>query len=345
MGTGGAGTGETAMGSGGAGTGGNPIVGGGTGGTSLGPDGGVAVTIDAPAIPDAPSGMQTMTNMPAEVRSFCGTLCQRTRVCDTSRDEAICLETCANTNASIVPKLRADVLAEAVQCLVAKDCASILMGNVANGCFKQAIAAASPSPGVPSFCTAYFQKADQCLDLFSRPECEAAALPYSDSFINLAGTCLQKSCDDYNTCADLTLNGVVGSTALWPGLPKVKKCVGQVATCASRSSSYAYDYDLQECKRIKDCSGAFSCAGTPTCRYRYEKSSCESDPGCTWNPGPQFFDQCSGTPMKACASFSTEPSCRAARDCAWFLTCSGTARACSVLSPADCLTQPGCRLE
>lgn len=282
---------------------------------------------------------EILQTMPPAARSICTEACARISECDKDRDEQICLESCANANAALAPKLRGDVRVKIVECLAQADCKTVLEPTLFSDCARGAAAAVAASAKTGSYCDAFSGKADACLDLLNKTSCLERAKVYNDEFIQRADACLSKSCNDYDVCVGVTLPAAIGPAGLWNGLEKVKKCQGNVYPCSSYSSSF----QAQACEEQIGCSGAVQCAGTANCNSRYYQASCTSDPGCTWTPAPTYG--CAGTAQKACAEYTSAATCDDARSCRWNLNCMGTAKPCDELSPSQCLTQRGCNLQ
>lgn len=274
--------------------------------------------------------------------SLCDRVCQRQKDCDMKEDHQTCLAACTNVNASVVPKLRADVIDLVDTCLVSADCRTVLQGKTLAGCLTVAAATISPTAAGSAMCDAYFNRADQCLGTVGKSECLTSAKLFSDKFIGQAMSCLSKDCSLLNPCLQATLNAATGNAGIGAGLPAVKLCQGTATRCSYLSSSGGFGAD--RCEKQSGCKGTAGCSGNLACYYPNSQSECTAI-GCTWTTTPNNFDRCSGTPTKTCSSLSTSQSCNAAFPCSWRIDCAGSVVTCEKIHATSCANQAGCTLN
>jgi len=75
-----------------------------------------------------------------DAASFCAALCDREQQCDKALDHQTCKNACTNSYAAVFPKLREDVVELIVGCFDAKDCKTVLGGDVVGSCVSDAVA-------------------------------------------------------------------------------------------------------------------------------------------------------------------------------------------------------------
>jgi len=64
---------------------------------------------------------------------------------DKALDHQTCKNACTNSYAAVFPKLREDVVELIVGCFDAKDCKTVLGGDVVGSCVSDAVASVAPS--------------------------------------------------------------------------------------------------------------------------------------------------------------------------------------------------------
>ena len=139
-------------------------------------------------------------------QGFCSGLCGRVHSCDNTQDEQTCADSCTNTNAAILPKLRGDVVSATETCIENKDCATVLGSNFVSVCVSQAAASIAPSQQAMSFCQSLSAADTKCGATLDMASCLDTVKIYSDSTISEGGACTQKACTDIDACLSATFD-------------------------------------------------------------------------------------------------------------------------------------------
>lgn len=267
---------------------------------------------------------------PPTVSQLCSAMCERVSTCDQMKDRQTCTQSCINVNASLVGKLRGDVLRAVLGWVTATDCRSVLMPDFFKAALRTGAMLAQPSAASMEFCDAYFKRADECLGTTNKMECLERSKVYSDEAIAAAQACLPKTCPNIGPCVVASLHAVTGTEALGGGISSIARCLGTRQPCMYYASE-------MECSRGMGCTASFGCQGSPSCSYHNAQMTCAAEPGCTWQPSLY----CSGSPTTACAGRAME-NCR--NGCTWRVICMGTPAPCDAHSVAQCPTTQGCRV-
>ena len=315
-----------------AGAGGSTPQGGNAGST---PDAGVVPT-DAPVVPP----------LPAEtVHNLCSLHCSKLGSCGVTNDLQICIETCKNTNAALLAKLDEAVARSVMDCFKATECSRVKTDpNLPASCLQKVLQTRTTEVAPKEFCTAYYQRADQCNHLLNRVECENNARAYNGNYLSNATSCLARSCAEYDTCVNVLLSGAQGTYALLPTFPKLKKCVGDAVQCSGYSRFFgSAPGDVETCNAQMSCVAYASCKGTASCSGRTQLQ-CSQDSGCHWNIA-SVVGYCSGDATAVCTTLESFSACLEVEGCHYSLACDGPPRYCPALSPAACISQLGCRLQ
>lgn len=210
----------------------------------------------------------------SDVDSFCTSLCDRQQACDSGLDHQTCKNDCTNTNAAIFPKLREDVVNLMVECFGAKDCKTVLAGEVVNACASEAVASVAPSSAATDFCDAHADAKKKCGSTASKATCLNDAKLYDDEAIAQAKNCTGRTCTEIDSCVTAAL-GKIGSGTVTP--PEEPTCsTGQFSELGSCST----------CAETACCAEAAACAADSSgycrnmmryCSYTYgSSSSCSS---------------------------------------------------------------------
>ena len=110
-------------------------------------------------------------------------------------------------------------------------------------------------------------------------------------------------------------------------------CSGIAEACSTRSTA--------SCTTGYGCAVGGSCTGLAyDCFAEFADVTCLEIQGCVWDSLDNF---CGGSAF-ACDTYTGSGSCDFQLGCSWAPSCAGTPTACSLLSDAECLLQPGCSL-
>jgi hypothetical protein len=113
----------------------------------------------------------------------------------------------------------------------------------------------------------------------------------------------------------------------------VTQCTGTATPCSVLSDT--------QCTRALGCSMKGTCGGSATiCGFIFNQYECLTQQGCFWNSQ----SKCDGFSW-TCDTFTGSTSCAGQQGCSWSQACGGTPTPCSLISVANCPTQPGCHVE
>jgi hypothetical protein len=202
-----------------------------------------------------PASQTIPTEPTADAVSFCGSLCSRQESCDTSLDVQTCKNTCTNGFAAVFPKLRQDVVGLIMQCFDAKDCKTVLDGNVIGTCAEEAVASVAPSDEAVGFCDTLSAAKKKCSSSSTKAQCLDQAKLYSDETIVEAANCTDRPCNEIDRCVAATF-GELGSAPASPSKPSTNQCTGKFADLGT----------CQSCAEEECCIEADACAGDSYCR-------------------------------------------------------------------------------
>jgi hypothetical protein len=193
----------------------------------------------------------------ADAASFCGSLCGRQEACDTSLDVQTCKNSCTNGFAAVFPKLRQDVVSLIVECFDAKDCKTVLEGNVVGTCAEEAVASVAPSGEATAFCDNLAAAKKKCGSTTTKAMCLDQAKLYSDETIIEAANCSDRPCNEIDRCVAATFGELSGgATTTSKPQPTTNECTGKfsdLGTCTS-------------CAEGACCAEADACAQDSYCR-------------------------------------------------------------------------------
>lgn len=142
-----------------------------------------------------------------DVEGFCNGLCGKEHECDQKSDEDTCFNTCKNSNAAQMPKLRADLIEDIVSCVDDSDCKKVLSSTALTNCVNEVGASASPSAAATSFCTAYVKAGDKCGLDRDKAACLTSFKFYNDAALGEAEGCTEKPCSSQSTCIKAAFGG------------------------------------------------------------------------------------------------------------------------------------------
>jgi hypothetical protein len=233
------------------------------------------VYIDEPKKPSP-----TSETLPAEstqdAASFCGSLCGVQEACDASLDVQTCKNSCTNGFAAVFPKLRQDVVGLIVQCFDAKDCKTVLDGNVVGTCAEEAVASVAPSAEATTFCDGLTAAKKKCGTTTTKASCLDQAKLYSDETIVEAANCADRPCTEIDRCVAATF-GELGSATTATPKPSTNQCSGQFSDLGT----------CQSCAEDACCTEADACAGDSYCRSYM--SECQAAGGRTYSECTQLL--------------------------------------------------------
>jgi hypothetical protein len=152
-----------------------------------------------------PSGSSGSSGSPETVGSACSSLCARDFACDSSVDKSVCNDKCMNTNASVLPKLRGDLVSAAINCFELRDCASVIDGSAWKACTQTAEASLAPSSAAQAFCASLVSTARKCDDTADEAKCLESSKIYNDAALTDASSCLANACSAVNDCITAAL--------------------------------------------------------------------------------------------------------------------------------------------
>lgn len=212
------------------------------------------VYIDETKKPGATS--TTIPNEPtADAESFCGSLCGRQETCDTSLDVQTCKNSCTNNFAAVFPKLRQDVVSLIVECFDAKDCRTVLEGNVVGTCAEEAVASVAPSGEATAFCDGLAAAKKKCGSTTTKAACLDQAKLYSDEAIVEAANCSDRPCSEIDRCVAATF-GELGGSGTTTSTTTTSQCTGKFSDLGT----------CQSCAEDSCCAEADACANDSYCR-------------------------------------------------------------------------------
>jgi len=204
-----------------------------------------------------PASQTIPTESTTDADGFCGSLCGRQESCDTSLDGQTCRNTCTNGFAAVFPKLRQDVVSLIVQCFDAKDCKTVLEGNVVGACAEEAVASVAPSDEATSFCDGLTSAKKKCGSSGTKAQCLDQAKLYSDDTIIEAANCSDRPCNEIDRCVAATFGELGSSTTT------TTTTTNGTNECSGRFS------DLGQCTSCAEgacCAQAAACANDAQCR-------------------------------------------------------------------------------
>jgi len=187
-----------------------------------------------------------------DAESFCGALCDRTLTCDQALDVQTCKNSCTNSYAAVFPKLRGDVVSLIVGCFDAKDCKTVLAGDVVSTCIADAVASVAPTDAANAFCDAKVKAKKKCSVTITKADCLNEAKLYGDGAIAQAQNCTARPCGEIDTCVAASF-GSLGKTT--PTQPSDGSCTGFTDLASCRS-----------CAETSCCAQAAACGADPQCR-------------------------------------------------------------------------------
>jgi len=221
----------------------------------------VACASSGPSIQPAPGEKtpateSTPTDATTDAASFCGSLCGVQEACDTSLDTQTCKNSCTNSFAAVFPKLRQDVVGLIVQCFDAKDCKTVLGGDVVGACAEEAVASVAPSDTAASYCDGLVAAKKKCGTTVSKATCLDQAKLYSDDTIGEAANCSERACSEIDKCVSATFGSFGGTTTSTTTTNSGGSCNGQFSDLGS----------CESCAETSCCAEAEACAKDSTCR-------------------------------------------------------------------------------
>lgn len=212
------------------------------------------VYIDETKKPD-PTSQTLPAEATQDAATFCASLCSVQEACDTSLDVQTCKNSCTNGFAAVFPKLRQDVVGLIVECFDAKDCKTVLDGNVVGTCAEEAVASVAPSAEATTFCDGLAAAKKKCGVATTKASCLDQAKLYSDETILEAANCAARPCSEIDRCVAATFGELGGGTTTTPK-PKANQCTGKFSDLGT----------CQSCAEDACCAEADACASDTYCR-------------------------------------------------------------------------------
>lgn len=203
---------------------------------TIGKDGGVeppAVTADG--------------TQPADLDSFCSSICARETTCDSTLDDKTCQNTCHNGYAASFSKLRSDYVEKVEACVDATSCKTLEIGT----CVSDSIAELAPTDAAVSFCDAV--SASKCSLGQTKAQCLNSYKQFDDSALADAQACTTKACTQVPSC----IAAVFGSGTSNPA---------PVKTTCSTSTYSDLPNSCSTCAANSCCTEATACAADSQCR-------------------------------------------------------------------------------
>jgi hypothetical protein len=224
---------------------------------------------------DNPNAGTSGTASAPDAEKFCGTFCDRTVGCDDTRDEQTCKNACANQNAAIFPKLRADVVGLIEDCLTGKDCRTVLSSDVISTCQGEAVASVAPSAAAIDLCDALTAAETKCGHTGGKAQCLDMAKLYNDTTLKDAHDCASKACADQDACVSAALGGIGTGTVVPDAGPPPANDAG-TTTCGLATTSACMSCMSSSCRsELTACENDASCGSFLQCW-----SSCGSSASC-----------------------------------------------------------------
>ncbi len=223
------------------------------------------------------------TSATVDAESFCTSLCDRQQACDTGLDHQTCKNACTNQNAAVFPKLREDVVSLIVECFGAKDCKTVLQGDVVGTCASEAVASVAPSAAAKAYCDKYSAAKKKCGTTVATAECLNGAKLYDDEAIAQAQNCNGRPCGEIEACVAAAFGEIGTGKVTKPAEPTCSTAqfsdLGSCATCAagaccSEASACAADSSCRVLMRY--CSYANSGGTSSMCSSYYSSASTEA---------------------------------------------------------------------
>lgn len=246
------------------------------------------------------------TNATVDAESFCTTLCDRQESCDKSLDVQTCKNACTNQNAAVFPKLREDVVSLIVECFGAKDCKTVLQGDVVGTCASEAVASVAPSAAAKTYCTQYEGAKKKCGTAVTTSTCLNEAKLYDDDAIAQAANCNGRPCAEIDTCVSAAFGEIGGGKVTKP--PTQTSCsttqFSDLGTCSS-------------CAAGSCCAEASACAADSMCRtlmrYCAYGSSGGSSSTCS-----SYMSSASSTSRDLVTSYFSCAQSKCSSDCSYY---------------------------
>jgi hypothetical protein len=110
-----------------------------------------------------------------------------------------------NANATILPKLRTDLVAAAVTCYEQQDCASVINGSAWTNCTQSSAASLAPSGAAQAFCASLVSTAKKCSATADDAKCLETSKIYNDAALDDAASCTANACSAVNDCITAAL--------------------------------------------------------------------------------------------------------------------------------------------
>ncbi len=137
--------------------------------------------------------------------TYCSSACQKVHTCDATQDQSTCTNTCDNSFAVKGPKLRSELISNALSCYEGKDCASVLSGTAESDCWNSAAAALAPTNAAKNLCDGLGSADAKCGYTLDQAACLNDAKQYNNATLNGAETCLSRACSDMGSCLGAAL--------------------------------------------------------------------------------------------------------------------------------------------
>ena len=240
-------------------------------------------------------GVDNSSTIPAvaDAIAFCTSLCDRQQACDQALDHQTCKNNCENLNAATFPKLRGEVVNLIVECFGAKDCKTVLTGDVVGTCADEAVASVAPSAAASQYCEALDAAKKKCGSSTSaKATCLNQAKLYDEKRLprrrtapGARATRLTRASAPPSERLAPPAPALVGRAAraarpARPARPDRADSSGSSGSSASCQGQFADLASCQTCAEGSCCTAAAQCAADSTCRglmrvcsYEYASST------------------------------------------------------------------------
>ena len=218
------------------------------------------------------------TGSTSSASSFCTGYCSRVHTCDQTKDLQTCTNSCQNSNAATLPKLREDVVGLIGKCFDGKDCKTVLGGTVLATCSEEATASVAPSATATTFCDAYATASTKCERTIDKAACLTRTKLYSDATLSDAQQCASKACTAIDDCVNAALGGLTtdgggsSNSSSSGGTTDAGKKDGATSSSSSSSGSTA------TCTGVDTSTACGACTASSCCS---QVTQCKADSNCT----------------------------------------------------------------